>query len=330
MISVIVPVFKAEKVIARCIESVIAQEYKDWELILVDDGSPDCSGMVCDEYAKTDVRIRVVHQNNAGASAARNHGIGLVQGEYVCFIDSDDYVSPYYLSDFFTFPNSMDFVMQGHTGVYEEKPDHICVNKQSIEHRLKYLLENCDEESLLQGPCCKLFRSSILYEYNILFPENISIGEDAIFVKQYLLHCGDRMSTIAKSNYYYVHSNKDSLSSRFHDGKELYDAILKEYTIFHLLEQKVGELVPLANKQFIGYAALQYYQSIYNLLIDNNYSIEQIKAFLITVDPKLRNDIAKVSNLPRTFRVLRFCMRNIPVRIYAPVIRFVIKKRKRW
>lgn len=327
MISVIVPVYKAEKVVARCIESVIAQEYKDWELILVDDGSPDRSGEICDEYAVKDERIRVVHQKNAGASAARNHGIKVARGEFICFIDSDDYVSPYYLSDFFIYPDSLDFVLQGHTGVYNNKPENICVNKLSAEHGLKFLLENCDEDSLLQGPCCKLFKSSILFEYNILFPEDISIGEDAIFVKQYLLHCGDRMSTIAKSNYYYVHSNSDSLSSRFHDGKELYDAILKEYTLFNLLEHKVGELVPQAKKQFMGYAALQYYQSIYNLFIDKNYSIAQIKDFFDAVDLRLWNDVAKVNNLPRTFCVFAFCIHFIPICIYAPILRFLIKKR---
>lgn len=327
MISIIVPVYKSEKTIVRCIESVIAQEYKDWELVLVDDGSPDRSGEICDWYAMNDKRIRVEHQVNAGASAARNHGINVARGEFICFIDSDDYVSPYYLSDFFIYPDSMDFVLQGHTGIYNNKPDHICVNKQSIVHGLKYLLENCDEDSLLQGPCCKLFKSSILFEHNILFPEEISIGEDAIFVKQYLLHCGDHMSTIAKSNYYYVHSNSDSLSSRFHDGKELYDAILKEYTLFNLLEHKVGELGLHAKKQFMGYAALQYYQSIYNLFINTNYSIEQIKDFLNAVDSGLRNDVATVSNLPHTFHILEFCMRNFPIRIYAPVLRFLIKIR---
>lgn len=90
-ISIIVPVYNVEKYIDQCIQSVIAQTYKNWELILVDDGSPDRCPEICDEWERRDIRIRVVHQNNGGLSVARNRGIQEVTGEYVMFLDSDDY-----------------------------------------------------------------------------------------------------------------------------------------------------------------------------------------------------------------------------------------------
>lgn len=97
LISVIVPVYKVEKYVAQCIESIQAQTYPNWELICVDDGSPDASGAICDRFADEDSRIRVVHQKNQGLSQARNAGTGVMQGQYAAFIDSDDYVAPNYL-----------------------------------------------------------------------------------------------------------------------------------------------------------------------------------------------------------------------------------------
>ena len=89
---IIVPVYKAEKYLRRCVESIVHQTYTDWELLLVDDGSPDGSGGICDEYAGRDARIRVFHKENGGVSSARNLGLENVRGEYVTFVDSDDMI----------------------------------------------------------------------------------------------------------------------------------------------------------------------------------------------------------------------------------------------
>lgn len=93
-ISIVIPVYNAGKYLRDCLESIIAQTYKNLEIILVDDGSTDDSGDVCDQYAKLDSRIRVLHQDNQGQSSARNHGLDVAQGEYIGFVDSDDQISP--------------------------------------------------------------------------------------------------------------------------------------------------------------------------------------------------------------------------------------------
>ena len=100
-ISVIVPIYKVEKYLDRCVRSVLAQTFRDFELILVDDGSPDSCPQMCDDWAKKDSRIRVIHQNNQGLSAARNTGIRAASGEYINFIDSDDWVADTLLSDLY-------------------------------------------------------------------------------------------------------------------------------------------------------------------------------------------------------------------------------------
>ena len=94
LISVIVPVYKVEKYLRKCVDSIIAQTYKNLEIILVDDGSPDNCGAICDEYEKKDSRIKVIHKENGGLSSARNAGLDIASGEYIGFIDSDDFVSP--------------------------------------------------------------------------------------------------------------------------------------------------------------------------------------------------------------------------------------------
>ena len=93
-ISVIVPVYNVEKYLVQCIESIKMQTFENWELILVDDGSQDNSGMICDEYAQKDNRIKVVHQKNRGVSTARNSGVKFATGKYISFVDSDDYIVP--------------------------------------------------------------------------------------------------------------------------------------------------------------------------------------------------------------------------------------------
>ena len=93
-ISVIVPVYKVEKYLHECVDSILAQTFRDFELILVDDGSPDNCGAICDEYAAKDSRIRVIHQENQGLSGARNSGIDVARGEYITFVDADDSIEP--------------------------------------------------------------------------------------------------------------------------------------------------------------------------------------------------------------------------------------------
>ena len=97
MISVIVPIYKVEKYLRRCVDSILNQSYTDFELLLIDDGSPDNCPQICDEYARRDDRVRVFHKPNGGLSDARNYGIDRMKGDYVSFIDSDDYVGPDYL-----------------------------------------------------------------------------------------------------------------------------------------------------------------------------------------------------------------------------------------
>ena len=122
-ISIVVPIYKVEKFLKRCIESIVNQTYKNLEIILVDDGSPDLCGKICDEYKKTDDRIIVIHQQNMGLSDARNSGITFAKGEYIAFVDSDDYIKPQMIETLYKNLCQYDAQISccGHIDIYEDQ-----------------------------------------------------------------------------------------------------------------------------------------------------------------------------------------------------------------
>lgn len=130
LISVIIPVYKVEKYLDECIQSVINQTYKNLEIILVDDGSPDNCGKICDEYAKKDNRIKVIHKENGGLSSARNAGLDIARGEYISFIDSDDYVSKDFIKNMSIQMANADLIICGMKNVYKE--DEKCDEKENV------------------------------------------------------------------------------------------------------------------------------------------------------------------------------------------------------
>lgn len=304
MISVIVPVYKAEKNIIRCIESVIVQDYQDWELILVDDGSPDRSGEICDGYAAKDERIRVVHKQNDGASQARNSGISSARGEYICFVDSDDYLSPRYLLDFEQDP-LCDFEIQGFTHTYLQSDSVAQCPSESGRFSIQEIFSFSSLWYLIKGPCCKLFRRTILEEYNIRFPKEFSYGEDEIFVLEYLSHCVQNAYVHAVSNYFYTHENGESLTHKFVPGMILQTTIAKQYSLMRLIDEHIGPL----SKSFIEFyrrdRAIDFYQSVYNVWVDPSVVLKDRIRQTFSTDIKLWSFIKKETSLPNGFMVLR-------------------------
>lgn len=184
-ISVIIPVYKVEKYLKKCINSVIKQTYKDIEIILVDDGSPDACPEICDDFAKKDSRINVIHKQNGGLSSARNAGLDIAVGQYVYFLDSDDYIEPNTLEIMIKKmrDNSIDIVIGGVKPFFEGKikPNNFdnMVNYFSVFDKQVIL----DANQILQLPviaCEKLYKKSIIDEYNLRFDEGL-INEDEAF-----------------------------------------------------------------------------------------------------------------------------------------------------
>lgn len=327
MISIIVPVYKAEKVIARCIESVIAQEYKDWELILVDDGSPDKSGGICDEFAEKNERIRVVHQPNGGVSRARNHGIEEAHGEYVCFIDSDDYVASSFLSDFSL--DGADFEIQGMSLLFPDSIRNHAKCPQKEGQFSVYELLSMDEATLdlLNGPCCKLYKLSKLSQNKISFPAGLSYGEDSVFVLSYLLQC-DTVNSHSVSNYYYTHDDSGSLSSRHHDGKLLMRSVLEDYNLFQQLSQKNNPLPLSYIRYYRNYKSLIFYNAIHCVLMSKGSAKDKI-VFLQSLQPEAERFFRQSTTLPVSYRLIRMMRKLLSASLIAfvyPLINIIYRK----
>lgn len=211
-ISIIIPVYKVEKYLRRCLDSVLSQTLSNWECILVDDGSPDQSGAICDDYATQDERFRVIHKPNGGVSSARNEGLDKAQGEYLCFIDSDDWVRPQYLEHLHQY--SSDLIISGLYNVNEK--GEIFRTKQFKNEFLDILKIDLDgfQRSIFssKGPCCKLFKNSIIQKHNLRFKEGIHASEDFLFVLSYVAYC-NKIYTVQDVDYYYQY-NSGSLVSR--------------------------------------------------------------------------------------------------------------------
>ena len=179
-VSIIVPVYKAEKYLNRCIDSILAQTFIDWELLLIDDGSPDKSGEICDEYSKKDQRIKVFHKSNGGVSSARNLGLDHVKGQWITFIDADDYIDSSFCNINEAEINDIiikrNYIVDIDKSIKEVKQIKTPSSIDNMEEFLsQYLYAN-----IFRTPWGKFFKSNILK--NIRFPLGQRIGDDAAFM----------------------------------------------------------------------------------------------------------------------------------------------------
>lgn len=177
VISIIVPVYKAEKYLSMCIDSILNQTFRDFELILIDDGSPDNSGKICDEYELKDNRIRVIHQCNSGVAIARNKGIQVAKGEWIAFVDADDWIEPetYDIALKTALEKKADLVQWG-----------ISIDLGSLQIKTKkymmgYFSPETDATYLEPSMWHKLISKKIICDNNIRFPEKITLSEDRYF-----------------------------------------------------------------------------------------------------------------------------------------------------
>ena len=190
-ISIVVPVYNAEQYLFECINSVLTQSYQNFELILVDDGSKDSSGKICDEYGCKDARIKVIHQQNGGVTSARRKGVEEAHGEWVSFVDADDKVTSdgiKVLADYITKDPELDIIEGSYTWFYPDGTSKVRPNV-SIEkgptyyNGHDYALSLCQEKGVSRGPWSKLIRKSILLKSDALnIPRWITNREDTMML----------------------------------------------------------------------------------------------------------------------------------------------------
>lgn len=239
-ISVIVPVYKAEKYLHRCVDSILAQTFNDFELLLINDGSPDNSGEICDEYAQKDSRVRVFHKKNEGVSATRQFGVEHSLGDYMIHADPDDWVESNMLEEMYTHARNSDYDLVI-CDYYKDCTDGIKYCKQQPSS-LKHSVILSELFHKLHGSCCnKLVKRTCFLNYNIKFPSGINYCED-LYVWVILLQNPIKISYLNKAFYHYDnYTNVNSISrnytlEKYNERRHFYTIIrshLKEEYKFH-------------------------------------------------------------------------------------------------
>lgn len=225
-ISIIVPVYKAEKYLHRCINSLLAQTFQDFEVLLVDDGSPDKSGEICDEYAKKDSRVRVFHKANGGVSSARNVGLDNAAGEYLTFIDADDWISV----DCFEkgFPllkrDNLDILQYSYKMVSEG--DESLISVHDYECAPTGWKDFVQKDHFLVCVWGNFIRMSIVEKHHLRFNEKLHLAEDQLFIMT-AMTLSERIAQTKEIYYnYFQNSESATHNSQMEDILKSSDALL--------------------------------------------------------------------------------------------------------
>lgn len=220
LISIIIPAYNVEQYLTACLSSIEQQTYQNYEVILIDDGSIDSTGTICDTVATKDDRFKVIHQKNQGVSVARNKGIEKARGEYIAFIDSDDKITPEYLS---SFSLKNDIEIQGHV-IYENNIQRsVIYSKRKVQKDVAKVFCLGPFNSAVWG---KIFKTSIIKDNKIVFPVNLCFSEDTIFLLQYIKHC-KTLAVFDAAEYIYI-KHSGSLTDKKYP---MNDMMLKEKMI---------------------------------------------------------------------------------------------------
>lgn len=268
LISIIIPVFNAEKYIAECLTSVITQTYTDLEILLIDDGSTDQSGQICDQFANEDKRIKVIHKSNGGVSSARNTGLEWAQGEYIAFVDADDCVDKEYISKLYKkiIDTKADISFCGYsklinTNLYEVKesiPECVNVNTHD-EAFVDLLCRLFTLKNYIFGSCCRiLFRKTLAKD--IYFNSNIKISEDLLFLVSIMLKA-KIIASVSQPLYFYRQASASVSQSYKRDYLNNQEHLYLELEkIFNSLDNEI------CKKTFCSFICLLCYYAISNEL----------------------------------------------------------------
>ena len=228
-VSIIVPVYNVEQYLNKCIDSILNQTYRNIEVILINDGSIDNSREICDKYAKIDHRITVIHKENGGVSFARNVGLSLSSGDYIMFIDSDDWIEKDTLSILLEIQNENDYdvIMFGicRENKITEKTTYSSLESESFvgKDKLMSFFPKLIKRELMNSLCNKMYKASIIKKNKIKFNESINIAEDTLFNSEIFLKITS-FYILDKCMYHYIIRDVESLTKRYNPHK--YDMLI--------------------------------------------------------------------------------------------------------
>lgn len=257
-ISIIIPVYNSKDYLSECLNGVLAQTYQNIEIILVDDGSTDGSGELCDDFAEKDSRIIVIHQDNQGSIRARKTGVAAATGKYLCFVDSDDTVDADYISAMAEHINGYDLVTAGcykeYPGQWVKREDGLHEGSYNTSKEINYLLKNMmkmnflrDVDGILPYMYAKLYRTDIAKETIKEVSDIITFTDDSAFLYRYILKCTSIYVTHIKRYYYWERPNSICNGRNDHVLSDLNELYLSLYPVFDRHPLK-GELLKQLEK----------------------------------------------------------------------------------
>ena len=235
-ISIIIPVYSVEKYLSKCLDSIVAQTFTDWECILIDDGSTDASGKICDEYAQKDSRFNIVHQDNKGVSVARNTGLNIAKGEWISFIDSDDYIESQTYEELLQEINNNEIGIIQYGCIMENESGKVIKTRLFTQ---KQFTIPSQFDYFEPSNCYKLIRRKIINDNNICFREDITLSEDRLFAFECYLYSyanNYKCFYFQKSFYHYIQHSRSST----HNMSEI--NIQHEIQAINIMECKASEL----------------------------------------------------------------------------------------
>lgn len=319
LISVIVPVYNVEPYLERCVNSIRRQTYENLEIILVDDGSPDLCGQMCDDYARMDARIKVVHKENGGQGFARNSGLEIASGVYVAFVDSDDWIGETRIENLYleAKKTQADMVIGGHTSVSRSgilrkhstalpKKDYKGINdvRELVLDMIAPAPEYPQDVIVESGVCMNLYNRGVIQKNGLRFvSERETVAEDLHFNMEYLCY-SNHVVVIEETNYFYF-ENQQSHTRRFD-----LDRIFRTIRFYHAMLERAGRF---------GIA------DICQCRIDRCYLMKVRVVFRLIVQSSLlqKEKIQKIKYLLQE-EVTKEVIHRYPIRKYIPAMRLLV------
>lgn len=321
LVSIIVPVYNAEKYLPRCIKSILDQTYANIEILLINDGSKDKSSRICKDYAGSDARVKVIHKENGGVSLARNTGIDASCGDFIVFVDSDDWIEKTAIEHMVaaTFRVKTEIVMMSFDNRNNKViiPDFgIKCNRLDIQTSEAVRWKKLFEHGISHTVWGKLFSSEIIKEKNIRFNPDITYGEDAKFLFDYLNNC-EKIYVSDEVIYHYNKLNENAATRKFHDN--LTEGIIK----YHISMGKFVEKLNITQNEKDGIMAWCAAKRILNLIYPYVYYLPKEQA-LNNIEDCLKqfekwldtDDVWKYNRDEKSGLVNAICEREIE-RIYV-------------
>lgn len=288
-LSIIVPVYNVENYLCKCIDSILNQNFKDFEVILVDDGSIDRSGKICDIYANKDNRVKVIHKNNGGLSSARNMGLDVAKGEYIGFVDSDDWIEPDMYERMYNeiIKTNSDIIVCNFKKVFKNVEESYIYRNKSLDlNNIEALNELYNIKYIYNLAWNKIYKKSLFD--NLRYKEGF-IYEDE-FIIHHLLYKSNKTRYIPENFYNYYQREGSIINSKFNIRK--YDRVLALGERIEFFKKiKLNDLVKKAEKEYVDLFIWNYFLVKRNIKNCNEDLLKFKEDFKKKVNSILKNDL---------------------------------------